>query len=215
MKETIKAEKLKELLKGFFEEIFDQETVKEFRESFDTALGLSYSLKYDAKQLYTFSIDDEAFKQAFVDDPDADANIKEVLHFMANEVHYGIFNFCGCGWPTAIDYLIRKLLNAFDEPTGHEANFGLEEPILLNTDKLAKEFNVDLYNFEDADLDKPEGVYPWMVVFIIYQLDGLGLTEHGTNIRGSYLTDKGIIARRILNEYAKADDWDDEEDNEQ
>lgn len=196
----VKPDDLKEMLKGFFEKIFDQEMLEEMKAPENDHLGgLSYGLKFDSKDLYKFATDDEAFKQTFVDSDKAEANIEAALHFMRDEIHYGIFNFCGCGWPDKMDELVMVMLNLHDEPNSLMPN---EEPIMFNHERAKKDFGIDIYDITHSCSTYPDW-YPWLFMFVIYQLEASELTEHGSTIRCSWLTDRGRLARRILNEHAK------------
>lgn len=72
-----------------------------------------------------------------------------------------IFGFCGCGDPDSAMVLVRDVLKLLSERKG----WGEEAKKLLPT----------------------EGIY----YFILYSLDDKKLTEHGSSVGGSWLTQKG------------------------
>lgn len=85
-----------------------------------------------------------------------------------------IFDFCGCG--SLLDgtgVFLKQVLNAFDDD-------------YLSLDKI-------------KDVCKTDGI----VDFTLHFLDANELTDHGTSIYGSWLTEKGIALRECLNEVLK------------
>lgn len=85
-----------------------------------------------------------------------------------------VFNFCGCG--SLLDgtgVFLKQVLNAFDDD-------------YLSLDKI-------------EDICKTNEI----VDFTLHFLDANELTDHGTSIYGSWLTEKGIALRECLNEVLK------------
>ena len=76
---------------------------------------------------------------------------------------------CGCGAPEETCELIYKVLCGFADGSHYDT---------------LKEILPGVY----ASKDKKDNYAEW---FLLYRLDQLGLLEHGTIIRGSWLTDKG------------------------
>lgn len=72
-----------------------------------------------------------------------------------------IFRFCGCGDPDSAMLFVRDMLKLLEERKGW-------------SEEIKKELPTD-------------GVY----YFVLYMLDDKGLTEHGSSVGGSWLTDKG------------------------
>lgn len=92
------------------------------------------------------------------------------------EIHDWLFcdlGFCGCGDPEAALEFLRDTLN------------------LLN-----KEFDE---RWDGMQKRFPDGPMSWTY---LYMLDDKGLTEHGSNIRGCWLTDKGKDILSALNAYS-------------
>lgn len=85
-----------------------------------------------------------------------------------------IFDFCGCG--SLLDgtgVFLKQVLNAFDDD-------------FLSLDKIKEVCKTN----EIMD-------------FTLHFLDANELTDHGTSVYGSWLTEKGIALRECLNEVLK------------
>lgn len=80
---------------------------------------------------------------------------------------YNRMNFCGCGCPEETMQYVTGILTAMKE----------------RSDSGWKIDKVD----EALGAGKNTGIY----YFIMYALDAMGLTEHGSSVGGSWLTDKG------------------------
>lgn len=94
------------------------------------------------------------------------------------------FKFCGCGSiPMVIDY-INDVLNCFDD----RSNFGCNPYLNLNKIK-------EICHEDDN-----------IIEFILHYLDAVELTEHGSSVYGSWLTEKGIALKDYLNEYWKGEE---------
>lgn len=92
-----------------------------------------------------------------------------------DDLHMWVFTdlgFCGCGDPEGALEFLRDTLN------------------LLN-----KEFDE---RWEGMQKRFPDNPMSWTY---LYMLDDKGLTEHGSNIRGCWLTDKGKAVLELLNKY--------------
>lgn len=97
------------------------------------------------------------------------------------EIHDWVFTdlgFCGCGDPEAALEFLRVILNALDRGTNEERKALLKEKFAGN-----------------------EGLY-WTY---LYLLDDNGLTEHGSNVVGCWLTEKGKDILLTLNSFSAED----------
>lgn len=189
--QILSKEEFKRLLKEYFEMIANKEMVKNLKEDFENTLGLGYSgINYTLKDLYTFYTDEEVFNAEFVnmDTWSINLNMMDALGFLKKEIHYELFNFCGCGYPDAMDKLIQTFLNII----GNE-----DYDIIIG--KYKETFDIDVYNLKSGDDAPYPNMYPDLFFFALYQLDALGLTEHGGNIFGAWLSDKGALCKDILN----------------
>lgn len=85
-----------------------------------------------------------------------------------------VFDFCGCGLLLdGTGVFLKQVLNAFDED-------------YLSLDKI-------------EDVCKTDEI----VDFTLHFLDANELTDHGSSVYGSWLTEKGIALRECLNEVLK------------
>lgn len=84
------------------------------------------------------------------------------------------FEFCGCGCLSMSINFVRDILNCYEDEEG------LSSPHL--------------------NLDKAEGVCgnDNITDFVLHWLDTVELTEHGSSVYGSWLTDKGKALRDYL-----------------
>ena len=197
------AKELKELLNDFFEEIFDKSDLAELKEKGDDALGYGFTnVNLSSKDLYEFYSDESKFNKYFIENEDVYL-MNDAIEYMAKYVYYDVFNFCGCGLPDSMKEFICKCLNLFNRSNRFYRDG--EEPKMFNTEQVQETFGFDIYNVELDENGSPGT--QWMTMyFIMYQFDALGLSEHGTSITGAWLSKKGITVRRILNEWIKIQD---------
>ena len=95
-----------------------------------------------------------------------------------DDLHMWVFTdlgFCGCGDPEGSLDFLRDSLNDINKESDERWN------------AMKARF--------------PEGPMSWTY---LYMLDDKGLTEHGSNIRGCWLTDKGKAILELLNKYSSA-----------
>lgn len=90
------------------------------------------------------------------------------------------FGFCGCGCLDMSIKFVRDILNCYEDR--EEENL----PPCLNLDKAKEVCGND--NITD---------------FILHWLDTVELTEHGSSVYGSWLTDKGEALRVYLKKVVK------------
>jgi hypothetical protein len=99
---------------------------------------------------------------------------------------FGELPLCGCGCPDAVLELIKGALeNAAAFPDGPEPHKSMP----------------DYFGGDDP--------IHWLAT---YALDKAGLIEHGSNVRWSWLTDKGHVTLNYLRDYGcEPDAWPDDE----
>lgn len=115
---------------------------------------------------------------------DENPNVEDMLLYFRQVFYYDVLVFCGCGCPSeAIDFVLYFLNCFIDEQW--------KETILLDLFSL-KECLKGLKGFDD------ESGIPCVVEFMLHYLDKLGLSEHGSSVYGSWLTDAGIMWREVL-----------------
>lgn len=95
-----------------------------------------------------------------------------------NEWVFDGLGFCGCGDPEGALDLLRSVLAAIQKRSD-------------NND--CDDHTMDDYRRDSAEIDNLIGMNDRRALAFtyLYWLDELGLTEHGSNITGSWLTDKG------------------------
>lgn len=182
------------LMEGYLEEI-RPERVEEFKKDPET-LGLSMgrTCNYTDKDIYEF-VNAKSRREL------EEWEIEDIITYMAKDIA-GIFNICGCGYPDETLDFMRRVLNCFNSERVHD----LSQPYkngYFEHELFKKEFGIDFYGKPD---EQPHyHVYLW----VLYNLDELGVTEHGINVFCSYLAPwKGHYIRDILNawyEYYKED----------
>lgn len=92
------------------------------------------------------------------------------------------FNFCGCGCLSMSIKFLRDVLNCYEDEDGWSSPY-------LNLDKAIEICSND--NITD---------------FMLHWLDSVELTEHGTSVYGSWLTDKGKALRDYLKKVAEEEE---------
>lgn len=105
--------------------------------------------------------------------PDAERDYDYIFEYCYEIFVYEICNFCGCGCGIRVSGLIRSFLECFDSFDG----------TLFDSDIYEKKF---------------PGRTETEMEFMLKWVDSLGLSEHGTSVYGSWLTDKGIAFRELL-----------------
>lgn len=96
---------------------------------------------------------------------------------------YELLDMCGCGRPECSYELIRKILTIRSE---------------WQNNKLSYEEVKERYK-SDLNLDTDNDNHCGTLQFILYILDANGLVEHGTSIRGCWLTELGEMYLKVLN----------------
>ena len=89
--------------------------------------------------------------------------------------YYGL-NFCSCGSRDEVFEMILKVLNYCHERFA-EHNSGFP------------------YDWLEKNIFHGDSI---ISLFVLYVLESLGITEHGSSVRGSWLTEKGKALREDL-----------------
>lgn len=105
--------------------------------------------------------------------PDAERDYNIIFDYCYKVFNYEFLNFCGCGCGVKVSGLIRSFLECFDSYDGTL-------------------FASDIYKQQFPGRTETE------MEFMLKWVDSLGLSEHGTSVYGSWLTDKGIVFRELL-----------------
>lgn len=110
-----------------------------------------------------------------------DANDKEQLSTigeMVDRIYYEALGFCGCGSPEGTCDYILTMLRMF-----HRSNSMMQT--LFGSDSVSN--GRQKLGMTEEQLD-----------FILKWLDSVHLTDHGSSVYGSWLTDYGILVKNIL-----------------
>jgi hypothetical protein len=110
-------------------------------------------------------------------------------HYYKNGEDKGL-GWCGCGEPWAAIRFLGDVLEALDDDRSDCAT--QEE----SDNRYLLPFRMCGGN-----------VCPGLAYGYLYTLDGVGLTDHGSNIRGSWLTDKGREVLEAINNCTE-EEWD-------
>lgn len=105
--------------------------------------------------------------------PDAERDYDYIFDYCYEVFVYGFLNFCGCGCGIRVSGLIRSFLDCFESYDG----------TLFDSDTYKSKF---------------PGRTETEMEFMLKWVDSLGLSEHGTSVYGSWLTDKGVAFRELL-----------------
>lgn len=189
---------LRDVVSKFFDTIFSEERDKIVTKGdryIPTAISGS---NIDSKNLYQFYISTEEI------DPDTkDIFTEDVVTFMAGVIYYDLFEFCGCGYVDGMMLYLLKVLCLFND-----------DEYYLNWVDLKNELGIDLKGFSETvditNFRQSGSILSFEA--LLYMLDAKGLTDHGHNIFGSNLTEKGILVREIFRKYAEYLSEDDQVD---
>jgi hypothetical protein len=119
-------------------------------------------------EVLTFSEFDHEVKK-----PDAERDYDAIFEYCYEVFIHGILNFCGCGCGIRVSGLIRSFLDCFDSYDGTV-------------------FDSDIYTSKFPGRTETE------MEFMLKWVDSLGMSEHGTSVYVSSLTDKGVAFRELL-----------------
>jgi hypothetical protein len=116
----------------------------------------------------TFEDFDYEFKK-----PDVERDYDAIFDYCYEVFTHGFLNFCVCGCEIRVSGLIRSFLDCFDSYDGTL-------------------FDSDIYKSKFPGRTETE------MEFMLKWVDSLGMSEHGTSVYGSWLTDKGVVFRELL-----------------
>lgn len=104
-----------------------------------------------------------------------------------------LLGLCGCGDPERLILIARDACDALHERS--------EAAIRNDSDgwDLHERRLIDLLEVPDYEQGLPQA--PWARDLVMNWLDQAGLLEHGSNIRGSWLTDKGKRFLKLMQEW--------------
>lgn len=121
-------------------------------------------------------------------DRDPKANADMILDYAVEVFLSEICNFCGCGCNDKLLRYILKFLECF--------NYDGEGKI-LSKELFDKGFSHPLMSDEDM----------WVSYeFLAKWVDSIGLSDHGTSVYSSWLTDEGLTWREILRRACKEEE---------
>ena len=107
--------------------------------------------------------------------------------------------WCGCGEPYAALQFLGEVLEAF------RVSLDERDPTETREESEAR-------YLKPSRLCGAEG-NPGLAYGYLYNLDAVGLTEHGSNVRGSWLTDKGHEVLQAIKSITSEEDWDSYDDD--
>lgn len=124
-------------------------------------------------------------------DSDPKVNTDMILDYAVEAFLSEICNFCGCGCNAKLLRYILKFLECFNYDN---------EGRMLDKDLFDKDFSHPLM----SDIDM------WVSYeFLAKWVDSIGLSDHGTSVYSSWLTDEGLAWREVLRRACKEEENDD------
>lgn len=112
-------------------------------------------------------------------------NTDMILDYSVEVFLSEICNFCGCGCNEKLLRYILKFLECYNYDG---------EGLMLSKKLFDKEFSHPLMSDDDA----------WVSYELLAKwVDSIGLSEHGTSVYGSWLTDEGLAWREALRRACK------------
>lgn len=123
-------------------------------------------------------------------DSDPNANTDMILEYAVEVFLSEICNFCGCGCNDRLLRYILKFLECFNYDN---------EGLVLSKDLFDKEFSHPLMSDEDMRVSYE---------FLAKWVDSIGLSDHGTSVYSSWLTDEGLAWREVLRRACKEEEND-------
>lgn len=124
-------------------------------------------------------------------DSDPKVNTDMILDYAVEVFLSEICNFCGCGCNAKILRYILKFLECYNYDG---------EGRMLDKDLFDKDFKHPLL----SDIDM------WVSYeFLAKWVDSIGLSDHGTSVYSSWLTDEGLVWREVLRRACKEEENDD------
>lgn len=124
-------------------------------------------------------------------DSEPQTNCEIILEYTVDIFIYELCNFCGCGCNEKLLRYILKFLECYNYDG---------EGKMLDKDLFDKDFSHPLMS--DSDM--------WVSYeFLAKWVDSIGLSEHGTSVYSSWLTDEGLAWREVLRRACKEEENDD------
>lgn len=121
-------------------------------------------------------------------DSDPKVNTDMILDYAVEVFLSEICNFCGCGCNERLLRYILKFLEYFNYDG---------EGRMLSKELFDKGFSYPLMSDEDM----------WVSYeFLAKWVDSIGLSEHGTSVYSSWLTDEGLAWREVLRRACKEEE---------
>lgn len=105
------------------------------------------------------------------------AELKKISNAMILNLRYKVLNFCSCGRPDNISYMIRDVLKAIQKKS---------ENLELNVENAR-----ELYDKEIMSICGTNTPHSLIYEFMLNVLDSVGLIEHGSSLTGAWLTSYG------------------------
>jgi len=107
---------------------------------------------------------------------------RDVVEDVLKQFYYEELNFCGCGNPEDIMQLIKDLLNQISHKWDNEKTYEERQEEIIKIFNFNGKVNHAVYDF------------------ILNYLDIVGLLEHGGSIGGSWLTERGKVILKLMNQ---------------
>lgn len=107
----------------------------------------------------------------------SEEELKEIASKMILNLRYEVMDFCGCGRPDEVSFMVRDILKAIDNKFN-------------NFNKMSDKEVFDMFDKELKDIlgfDSKNIVFE----FILHVLNSADLLEHGSGVGGSWLTNYG------------------------
>ena len=121
-------------------------------------------------------------------DSDPKVNADMILDYAVEVFLFEICNFCGCGCNAKLLRYILKFLECFNYDN---------EGRMLDKKLFDKEFSHPLMSDNDM----------WVSYeFLAKWVDSIGLSDHGTSVCSSWLTDEGLTWREVLRRACKEEE---------
>ena len=147
----------------------------------DVQKGTSYGSDYIG---YTFN---DARKLLETFDSEPQTNCEIILKYSVDIFIYELCRFCGCGCNEKLLRYILKFLECYNYDG---------EGKMLDKDLFDKDFKHPLMS--DSDM--------WVSYeFLAKWIDSIRLSDHGTSVYSSWLTDEGLTWREVLRRACKED----------
>lgn len=125
-------------------------------------------------------------------DPLDKIQMDELFNSIFEFCKFYLLPFCGCGWPDETAKVIRDYLQIINDHT--------TQILSKNKEISDKAFDIRNKRFKERFGFSHECENP-IFQYFAYDLDNRGLTDHGSNITGSWITDLGKIVLYIFKLY--------------